>query len=42
MLIWRFLCYYSFIVIGVLIYGFNAVVRLRENHRAKKLSQEAE
>lgn len=42
MLIWRFLCYYSFIVIGVLIYGFNAVVRLRENHGAKKLSQEAE
>ena len=42
MLIWRFLCYYSFIVIGVLIYGFNAVVRLRQNHKAKKLSQEAE
>ena len=27
MLIWRMLCYYSFIIIGVLIYGYNAVLR---------------
>lgn len=33
MLIWRLLCYYSFILIGVLIYGYNAVVRLREKRR---------
>lgn len=39
MLIWRFLCYYSFIVIGVGVYGFNAIMKLREKHKAKKLSQ---
>lgn len=27
MLIWRFLCYYSFIIIGIAIYGFNALKR---------------
>ncbi|MBQ3265906.1 MAG: flippase-like domain-containing protein [Ruminococcus sp.] len=42
MLIWRFLCYYSFIVIGVLIYGWNAIVKLREKHRAKKQQEKAE
>ena len=42
MLIWRFLCYYSFIVIGVLIYGFNAIIKLREKHRAAKADKKAE
>lgn len=28
MLVWRFLCYYSFIVIGLLIYGFLAVEKI--------------
>ncbi len=27
MLIWRFICYYSFIIIGILIYAFNALKR---------------
>ena len=36
MLIWRFLCYYSFIVIGVLIYGYNALIKLRDKRREKK------
>ena len=42
MLIWRFLCYYSFIVIGVLIYGFNAIVKLREKRREMKTNAKAE
>lgn len=42
MLIWRFLCYYSFIVIGILIYGYTAVVKLREKRRAARLSQSSE
>ncbi len=40
MLIWRFLCYYSFIVIGVLIYGFNALAKLRE--KRLQLKEKAE
>lgn len=36
MLVWRLLCYYSFIIIGVLIYGYNALMRLRERSRMKK------
>lgn len=42
MLIWRFLCYYSFIIIGVLIYGYNAVVKLRANRKKAQLSEKAE
>ncbi|MBQ3330691.1 MAG: flippase-like domain-containing protein [Ruminococcus sp.] len=42
MLIWRFLCYYSFIVIGLLIYGYNAIVKLREKRKAKQLNEKAE
>ena len=34
-LIWRFLCYYSFIIIGVGIYGYNALVKLKERKKAK-------
>ncbi len=33
MLVWRMQCYYSFIMIGVLIYGYNAVVRFREKRK---------
>lgn len=29
MLIWRFLCYYAFIIIGLLVYAFSAVEKLR-------------
>ena len=39
MLIWRFICYYSFIIIGILIYGYNALKRqidLRKEKRAEK------
>ena len=36
MLVWRLLCYYSFIIVGVLIYAYNAVVKLVQNHRLKK------
>ena len=35
-LMWRFLCYYSFIIIGVLIYGYNAALKLMERKKAKK------
>ncbi len=35
-LIWRFLCYYSFIIIGVLIYGYNALIKLKERNSAKR------
>ena len=42
MLIWRFLCYYSFIVIGILIYAFTAIAKLREKHRAARLGEKAE
>ncbi len=38
MLIWRLLCYYSFIIVGVLIYGYNAVLNLRK----KRLSAQDE
>ena len=39
MLIWRMLCYYSFIISGVLIYGYNAVLRFckkRKNPTAEE------
>lgn len=35
-LIWRFLCYYSFIIIGVLIYGYNAFLKLKERKQHSK------
>ena len=35
-MIWRVLCYYSFIIIGVLIYGYNALVKLIERKKAKQ------
>lgn len=43
MLSWRLLCYYSFIIIGVLIYGHMAIVKLIEKRRlAKQQAQKAE
>lgn len=38
-LIWRLLCYYSFIIIGVLIYGYNAFLKLMERKNAKDHDQ---
>ncbi|MGI6072236.1 MAG: lysylphosphatidylglycerol synthase transmembrane domain-containing protein [Lachnospiraceae bacterium] len=35
MLIWRFICYYTFIIIGALIYGFNALERQLGKRKAK-------
>lgn len=42
MLIWRVLCYYSFIIIGVLIYGYNAVVKFRQRRKEAHMAKEAE
>lgn len=42
MLLWRLLCYYSFIIIGVLVYGFNAVEKIREKRKAAQLNQNTE
>ena len=42
MLIWRVLCYYSFVMIGVLIYGFNAIVKFREKRRSAAITEKAE
>ena len=41
MLVWRLLCYYSFIIIGVLIYGYNALVKLRNRKKEKALEDKA-
>lgn len=42
MLVWRLLCYYSFVLIGVLIYGYNAVRKFLEKRRAQKTGQPVE
>ena len=42
MLLWRLLCYYSFIIIGVLIYVYNAVVKLIEKRRTSIQTEKAE
>ena len=42
MLVWRFLCYYSFIIIGLLIYGVNAIVKLRDKRREARLADKSE
>ena len=39
MLVWRLLCYYSFIMIGVLIYGYNALMKLK-NRKKEKLNHD--
>lgn len=41
MLIWRFLCYYSFILIGVMIYGYNALIKLRQRKKEKLIEEES-
>ena len=33
MLLWRLLCYYSFIILGVAIYGYNALMKLLKNRK---------
>lgn len=40
MLLWRLQCYYSFIIIGVLIYGYIALTKMREKRRQLKQSTE--
>lgn len=35
-MLWRVLCYYSFIIIGVLIYGYNALMKIMERKKAKQ------
>ena len=42
MLVWRLLCYYSFVLIGVLIYSYNAVRKFLEKRRAQKAGQPVE
>lgn len=42
MLVWRLLCYYSFVLIGVLIYAYNAIRRLIDRRRAQKAGQPVE
>lgn len=41
MLVWRMLCYYSFILIGVVIYGYTALFKLKERKREKHLEDQA-
>ena len=36
MLLWRLLCYYSFILIGVVIYGYNALIKLIRQRKGEK------
>lgn len=40
-LMWRFLCYYSFIIIGVLIYGYNALIKLLERKKGKQINDQS-
>lgn len=35
MLIWRFICYYSFIIIGILIYAYNTFVQYLKNRKER-------
>ena len=35
MLVWRLLCYYSFIIIGVVIYGYTALAKIMKRKREK-------
>lgn len=35
MLVWRFLCFYSFIILGVLVYAYNAVSRFVKKRKEK-------
>lgn len=41
MLLWRMLCYYSFILIGVVIYGYTALIKFRNRKREKNLEHQS-
>lgn len=41
MLVWRLLCYYSFILIGVVIYGYTAMIKIRNRKREKSIEHQA-
>lgn len=40
MLVWRVLCYYSFIFIGVVIYGYTALIKLKNRKKEKRLEHQ--
>ncbi|MBR3241342.1 MAG: flippase-like domain-containing protein [Parasporobacterium sp.] len=42
MLIWRFICYYSFIIIGIGIYAYNALARQIQMRKEKRMQQNVE
>jgi uncharacterized membrane protein YbhN (UPF0104 family) len=37
MLVWRALCYYSFIIIGVIIYLYGAIEKIVKSRKEKKV-----
>ena len=41
MLVWRLLCYYSFIIIGVVIYGYNALLKFKKRKKEKNVGDQA-
>ena len=41
MLVWRLLCYYSFIIIGVVIYGYNALIKIRQRKKEKAVENQS-
>lgn len=41
MLLWRVLCYYSFILIGVVIYGYLALIKLRNRKKDKLIENQS-
>ena len=41
MLVWRFLCYYSFILIGVLVYGWGALEKIFKKKKVKETENES-
>lgn len=40
MLVWRLLCYYSFILIGVVIYGYKGLVKIKNRKREKSIEHQ--
>ena len=41
MLLWRLLCYYSFIIIGVVIYGYTGLIKLRQRKKEKLIENQS-
>lgn len=41
MLLWRMLCYYSFILIGLVIYGYTALLKLRKRKKETPVDDQA-